>query len=368
MVSFRVLDSVDDRKEWEEVWARSPMQLPYAHPGYGDLVCPPEGRLLAAVMEHNRSTVLYPFVLRSIDGGPKSDITSPYGYGGPLRWGPDSDAELASRFWAEFDRWAQDHGVVAEFIRFSLFDDVLPYPGTRRPRNLNTVSELPAAADDLWASLHKKVRQGIRRALRFEMEVEIDTRCSRLDDFVRIYSGTMERRASDDWYRFDREFFTRLISALGDRVVMVFAIHNGRAVSANLMLLGADSAYAFLGGTEEGALSLRPTEFMEYHSMNWARENGYRRYVLGGGVTPGDGLERYKQRFAPEGAVMFHTGERVLDPVAFDELVNTRRREFEVADVPWDDDAEFFPPYRRPMPEGLEPVRADMCSVEAMSG
>lgn len=357
-MGFRVLDSVEDRSEWVAVWERSPMQLPYAHPGYGDLVCPPDGRLLAAVMDLDHSTVLYPFVMRSIDGGPKNDISSPYGYGGPLRWGPDSDAELAWRFWEEFDRWAGDHGVVAEFIRFSLFDDVLPYPGTRRPRNLNSVSELPADEEELWAGLHKKVRQAFRRALRGEMRVEIDTDCSRLDDFARIYRGTMERRASDDWYRFDRAFFARLTSALGDRAALVFAIHDGRAVAANLMLLGADTAYAFLGGTEEAALRLRPTEFMEYHSMNWAREIGCRRYVLGGGVTPGDGLERYKRRFAPDGGVMFHTGERVLDPVAFEALVGERRREFDAAGVQWDDDAEFFPLYRRPMPEGPQPVPA----------
>ena len=326
------------------------MQLPYAHPGYGDLLRPSDGRLYAAVREDAESTVLYPFVLRPIGDGQRHDITSPYGYGGPLHWGSADAEDVAERFWAGFDQWAQSNAVVAEFIRFSLFDDVLPYPGMKRSRNLNFVCELPGTEDELWASLHKKVRQGVRRAQRMGLDIVVDTTNTRIDDFFRIYSGTMARRESDDWYRFSEEFFEGLHAAMGDRTVIVCVLHEGRAVAANLLLMGSDAVYAFLGGTDEEAFSMRPTEFMEFHSMNWARENGYRHYVLGGGVRPGDSLEGYKKRFAPNGGVLFHTGERILDPRAFDELVAARRREFEEAAVPWDEETEFFPRYRAPIP------------------
>lgn len=334
------------------------MQLPYAHPGYGDLMRPSDGRLLAAVREDDESTVLYPFVLRPIDGGPLHDIASPYGYGGPLHWGNADAEEVAVRFWAGFDRWAKENAVIAEFIRFSLFDDVLPYPGVKRSRNLNFVCELPSTEEELWLSMHKKVRQGVRRAQRGGLEVEVDTTNARIDDFIRIYSGTMARRESDDWYRFGEAFFDGLLASMGDRTVIVCALHEGRAVAANLLLVGSDTVYAFLGGTDEEAFSMRPTELMEFHSMDWARENGYRHYVLGGGVRPGDGLEDYKRRFAPNGGVVFHTGERILDPLAFDELVDDRRREFEVAAVPWDEESDFFPRYRQPIPNE-ESMRSD---------
>ncbi len=327
------------------------MRLPFAHPGYGEVVRPAGGRLLAALLEVDGASVLYPFVLRPIDGSHLKDITSPYGYGGPLFWGTDDASGLSALFWERFDEWARENDVVSEFIRFSLFDDVLPYPGVTRPRNSNVVSTLPATADELWAGVHKKVRQGVRRAQRIGVETEVDTRCERIDDFIRIYHATMARRESDHWYRFDESFFADLLSALGEAAVIVFALHAGRPVAANLMLLGADTVYAFLGGTDEDAFSLRPTELMEVHSMEWARQQGYARYVLGGGVSPGDGLERYKQRFAPNGGVPFHTGERVLDPDGFDELVRTRRRAFAAVSARWDEASRFFPLYRQPIPD-----------------
>lgn len=217
MKSFRVLDprSPADRSAWCEIWDRSPMQLPYAHPGYGDLLRPSDGRLYAAVREDAESTVLYPFVLRPIGDGPRHDITSPYGYGGPLHWGSADAEDVAERFWAGFDQWARSNAVVAEFIRFSLFDDVLPYPGMKRSRNLNFVCELPGTEDELWASLHKKVRQGVRRAQRMGLDIVVDTTNTRIDDFIRIYSGTMARRDSDDWYRFSDKFFDGLLTSMG---------------------------------------------------------------------------------------------------------------------------------------------------------
>src|SRR5699024_8497363 len=139
--------------------------------------------------------------------------------------------------------------------------------------------------------------QGVRRARRADLEVEIDTENARIGDFIRIYSATMARRGSDDWYRFSEEFFDRLVNALNGRTVIVCVLDHGRVIAANLILTGSDTVYVFLGGTDEAAFSMRPTELMEFESMDWARENGYRHYVLGGGVSAGDGFEDYKKRF-----------------------------------------------------------------------
>lgn len=348
-----------DRRRWIELWSASPMQHPFAHPELCRLLSPQHGRLMAAHFSDGRGHVLYPYFLRDIpdavppgaDAVAGKDITSPYGYGGPLHWGLEDVDASARLFWAEFDSWARSEGVVSEFVRFSLFsDDVLPYPGPRRTRQTNYVRNVDVPTDELWHGVESKVRRNARRALREGVSIIIDERGDHLDDFLRIYLATMERRDSTDWYRFDHAFFTSLHHALPGRFAYVMAQLDGEIVSADLLLLGADTGYYFLGGTEASSFSARPNDLVKVEAMNWLRGTGRSRYVLGGGVQPQDGLERYKRGFAPRGAVAFSTGERVLCPQRYASLVVGARQSFLSSGAVWEETDEFFPAYRRQPP------------------
>jgi hypothetical protein len=257
---------------------------------------------------------------------------------GAAVWGTTDRAETARRFWPEFDAWAVSQGAVSEVVRLSLFDDVLLGAGRVRPRLVNYVHELPGSAEALWAAVAPKVRQNVRRARRSGVTVRIDRTGEALGDFLRIYAGTMSRRDSEEWYRFDRSFFERLQCELPGRFAYVCAVHEGETVSADLVLLGADAAYYFLGGTDVRAFPLRANELVKIEAMEFARREGRSAYVLGGGVANGDGLDRYKRGFAPDGARMFCTGERIRDPRAYAELAEERS--------PITADGDYFPRYR----------------------
>ena len=354
-------DVEQDRRRWIELWADSPMQHPFAHPELCRLLGPENGRLLAASLADGAGHVLYPFFLREIQdavppgaaSGPVAgkDIISPYGYGGPLHWRLDDVDATAALFWEEFDSWARSEGVVSEFVRLSLFaDDVLPYPGPTRTRQDNYIRNVDAPAEELWQGVESKVRRNARRALREGVSIIVDDRGDHVDDFLRIYLGTMDRRDSADWYRFDHAFFASLHQALPGRFAYVMAQLDGEIVSADLLLLGADTGYYFLGGTEASSFSARPNDLVKVEAMNWLRGTGRIRYVLGGGIQAQDGLERYKRGFAPRGAVAFSTGERVLCPQRYASLVEGARQRFLSSGAVWEETDDFFPAYRRQPP------------------
>ena len=349
---MQVLDpAIDgDAAEWISRWDESVARLPFAHPSVANLLSGDRGRLLALTMTWHDSTVLYPLVLRAVGNG-AHDVISPYGYGGPLFHGDAPVDELASRFWGFFDEWAHDHQVVSEFARLSLFEDTLPHPGRVRRRNMNFVRELVPDREVLWAGCAGKVRQNARRAVRSGVTVWIAEGRELHDEFHRIYSATMERLGSDTWYRFDEDFFARLHGGFPGRSVYVAAYLEGEAVSIDLMLLGRRTAYYFLGGTDMNASRSRPNDLVKMSVMEWLADRDYRWYVLGGGVTPGDGLERYKRGFAPEGERCFRTAERVLDPVAYAVLVDERRERAAADGQAWDEEGEYFPAYRAPLVE-----------------
>ncbi|GAA4918101.1 GNAT family N-acetyltransferase [Nesterenkonia rhizosphaerae] len=353
-----------ERARWSQLWTDSPMKHPFAQPDLCKLLAPANGRLMAAVLNDGPGHVLYPFYLREIpettapssDSGAVAgkDITSPYGYGGPLHWGLKNSNATAARFWTEFDAWAAAEGVVSEFVRFSLFpEELLPYPGPTRARQLNYVRDLDVPDEELWDGVESKVRRNARRARREGVRIIIDDQGTRVEDFLRIYLGTMDRRASAQWYRFDRTFFEGLHLALPGQFAYVLAELDGEIVSADLLLLGTTTGYYFLGGTEASSFSVRPNDLVKVEAMNWLRSTGRRRYVLGGGVHPQDGLERYKRGFAPHGAVSFSTGERVLAPQHYERLVERTRKSFSDCGTAWDESDDFFPPYRRQVPARL---------------
>ena len=358
-----------DRRAWIELWSASRERHPFAHPDLCSLLRPAEGRLMAVAMPSEAGHVLYPFFLRDIDcgstgvvgptGGPETplrDIVSPYGYGGPMHWGIEDVEATARRFWETFGLWAEQNSVVSEFSRLSLFgESLLPYWGRTRKRQTNYVRDLSVTPEDLAQQVAPKVRSNVRRALREGVTTVIDTDGEFVDDFVRIYTETMERRESADWYRFERPFFTGIHAALPGQFAYVYAQLEGRLVSADLLLFGESTGYYFLGGTEAAAFGVRPNDLVKMESMKWLRAHGRRRYVLGGGVRADDSLERYKRGFAPHGQVDYLTGEHVISPHHYDSLLTEHRRRFAAAGLVFDDSDDYFPAYRRDA-EMLAPV------------
>ncbi len=354
-------DVAADHALWQDLWEHSPSQNPFAHPRLCRLLAPADSRLLAATMSDGRGHVLYPFCLREIEAPARTrsgedsgfavlhDIVSPYGYGGPSHWGLIDVDEAAARFWPPFDAWAREHSVVSEFIRFSLFEaEVLPYPGGIRTRQTNFVRALDRAPEEMWAGHEfKKVRKNAKRAVRQGTSIVFDDQGEFIDEFLKLYIGTMERRSSSAWYRFDRSFFEGIQQWLAGRFVYVFARLDGQMVSADLLLLGSDTGYDFLGGTNEDSFSVRPNDLVKVETMRWLHERGFSRFVIGGGLTSGDTLERYKRGFAPHGEVPFRTGERVIAQTHYDTLTADIRRQFSAAGAVWSAPEDFFPAYRR---------------------
>ncbi|MEX0673506.1 MAG: GNAT family N-acetyltransferase, partial [Gaiellaceae bacterium] len=308
---FAVLTADDPR--WLSTWAAWPEREVHAHPEYVRLYEEDGARALCAVADG----VLYPFLLRA----DPVDIVTPYGYGGAFRTG-DADADA---FWRAFDAWAAEQGAVSELVRLSLFPErLLPYPGEREPRLVNVVRDLEPSADELWMDYEHKVRKNVNKARRSGLRVEIDQAGARLDEFVRLYEHTLDRRGASTRYRFPRAFFERIRDRLAGQFAFAHVLDGERVVSSELALLSATSAYSFLGGTDESAFELRPNDLLKHELMLWAKEAGKRRFVLGGGHEADDGIFRYKRSFAPHGLVPFEIGMRIFDPERYAELSRGR--------------------------------------------
>ena len=275
-----------------------------------------------------------------------ADIATPYGYGGPFRWGAAWHPDAVRAFWLEFDAWAAKSRVVSEVVRLSLFPETLvEYTGDRHVVSDNVVRALKSE-DELWRDFEYKVRKNVNKARASGVTVRIDEKGDRLDDFLAIYTGTMNRRNAREMYYFPRGLFDSIHANLKGQFAYFHAFVGDAVVSTELVLVSADRVYSFLGGTDAAWFHVRPNDLLKVEIMNWARSVGKAEFVLGGGYARSDGIYRYKLSFAPNGSVPFSIGFRVLNADAYEQMTHARRMFATMQSALWQPNPDYFPAYR----------------------
>lgn len=349
-MTFAMLSSAhaEDRGRWLALWEASIERDPFAHPSYAALFAGEEDEALCATWTTPTGGILFPLIarpLRSLEWASSSedrDATTPYGYGGPVRWGQvDGGA-----FFAELLEWFRDHSIVSAFTRLSLFPEwaaTPPQPWTTKVVAQNVIRSLDLEPEDLWRDYAHKVRKNVKRARSHELRCTADETGAHLGAFLDVYESTMKRREARDSYFFDRAFF-ETIAGLTGSFVFFHVWQNDTLISTELVLRSRSALYSYLGGTRAEAFNLRPNDLLKHEVCTWGGENGLRAFVLGGGYTRDDGIFKYKKAFAPNGVVDFSTSSVLALPDDVARLVSMRR----AADTlgTWEPREDFFPPYR----------------------
>jgi CelD/BcsL family acetyltransferase involved in cellulose biosynthesis len=151
----------------------------------------------------------------------------------------------------------------------------------------------------------------------------------------------LERRGAVDAYRVPPGYFPAFLERMPDNARIVLAEHDGRVVAATLYLHDADDVYSYLGGADHDHQQVRPTNAVVHEAIRWARGEGKRRLILGGGYRPNDGIFRFKASFSPERATL-RLARRIHLADDYESLVKAwRRHHGEPAAEP-----AFFPLYR----------------------
>lgn len=358
-VALRIVVLDEEREIWDRALARMPASLRdvYFESAYA-LVWQfhGDGRAMGAIWEEPQGSVLYPFLLRDLSALPGFgaaaaglfDITTAYGYGGPLVEIRSSDPAPIQRFRGAFDAWCAGRGIVSEFIRFHpLLDthhglehllDVVPLGETVWCR-------VDEAAGDLAAAMDSGHRRNLRKAEKAGLVARVESDDDAYDRFRRLYTATMERRSAVENYFFDEAYFRSFRDLLGDRQALI-GVHLGdEMVAGGLLMRSERFAHYHLGGSSAAHLSLRPNNLFFLAAMEWARSRGASALHLGGGYRPDDELLRFKRGLG-NGRASFAIGRKIHLHDDYERLASVHRdRVGAVA-------TGFFPAYRAPASVG----------------
>jgi uncharacterized protein len=140
--------------------------------------------------------------------------------------------------------------------------------------------------DDFLGALSSRKRKVLRRerrdanaaGLTFHALSGADLTEHHWDAFYRFYQSTVDRKWGGAYLT--RKFFSLLSERLGDRVVLMFAEHDGKPVAGALNLAGADTLYGRNWGCR-GDWPFLHFELCYYRAIDWAIEHGLRRVEAG---------------------------------------------------------------------------------------
>lgn len=264
------------------------------------------------------------------------DLISPYGYGG--FWGDISDYETLNK---SYNKYCKENHYICEFVRFELCSEYRKhYDGEIETRAHNVVRSLDLPLDEMWMDFKQKVRKNVKRAKRNNLEILIENTDNHLQDFLNIYYETMDRSNAEQEYYFSPDFF-RIINNMHDNIMYFYVLWNGKIISSELVIYGAENCYSYLGGTCVEYFDLRPNDFLKFEIIKWAYNKGLKNFVLGGGYGSDDGIFQYKASLAPRGIVDFYIGSKVFLEDIYESLIAIRE-----IDNPLCRKSNYFPQYR----------------------
>jgi serine/alanine adding enzyme len=265
-----------------------------------------KGRLF--VFAANEESIVLPLLLRPIS--PLSFAPSTH----PERWDavtPDYTGPLAQKtvsptaardFREHLVECCRKEQIVTLFAHLHPWNwspDTLDAESVYLDRELVYI-DLNLSEGQIWHKcLDRHCRKNINKALREHVRVFEVATVENIKEFHRIYIQTMERKGILDRYYLPLEYFLDFFETMSDNARFSLAEYNGQIIAGLLCLYDDVDVYAYRAGLDYNFQHVRPNNILYHDAILWARSQGRKRLVLGGGAKPDDGIFRFKTSFSP---------------------------------------------------------------------
>jgi hypothetical protein len=331
--------SLNDKKKWDEI-IRSMSYYDFYHLAeYNQLN--DSGTPLLLYFENNSTAFAFPVILRSIEGSTYYDITSVYGYAGPLAKTKTPDMESLEEFHSNLKDFMDANHIVSAFARLHpLFTDqeqILSGLGDVVKENLTVAIDLTLPEEDQRRQYSRSLRYKINYLKKKGISIIKAGTKHEIDSFIDIYTENMRRVNASELYFFSPEYFYRFLENIPS--VILLAVHNDEIVSGSLCTFCNGIMQAHLNATRDNYLFISPLKLV----LDNARFEGIRKNMtflhLGGGRNGmDDSLFTFKSRFS-DLYFRFKTWRYIHNKEIYDKLIYNKFDQ----NVP---QSTFFPLYR----------------------
>ena len=295
---FEIL-SLDQKDRWNAV-VRSMNRYDFYHLAeYHQLEH--SGQSLLLYFSSNGISLALPVVLRTIEGTKYNDLTSVYGYAGPLSNQKNVDEQIVKNFQKQLLHFFNSHQIVSVFNRLHpLFDNqefIMSGLGEIVDTNQTVGIDLTLPEQEQKRQYAHSVKNHINRLKRKNVFVEKVQTDEAIDLFVEIYRENMKRVKASEMYFFSNDYFHWVMKELPASLFMAY--YEGKAISGSL--------FTSCNGIVQPHLSATLNEYLRWSPLKlvWdciridAIQNNEKWLHLGGGVGGSDDtLFQFKAQFS----------------------------------------------------------------------
>lgn len=290
-----------------------------------------DGILETFVLENSKGKIIYKFLKREIndiDGNKYYDITTPYGYGGPLIL-PLKEGfreALIEEFKIKFEQYCQLNKIVCEFVRF--------HPIEKNHVGMDEYMDVNYIRDTVYVDIEDEVkifgnmvsecRTAIRKAIKNGIEIE---QTSSLNEFKKLYIETMKKNNASEYYFFSDDFLEDTMKLLDGNITIFNAKYEGKVVSSVMAMNYGDYIHYHLSGSDVEYSKYRPVNLLIYNMCLWGNKLGAKYLHLGGGyLGNNDNLFRFKKTFSKDGRAEFYIGKKIHLEEIYNKLVKENEK------------------------------------------
>jgi sugar O-acyltransferase (sialic acid O-acetyltransferase NeuD family) len=301
----------DNAKEWDNI-IKTSYQFDFYHTLEYHLICEEngEGKPILFAYQDSICRIALPLLLRPIhneewflkDHKEAFDVTSVYGYTGPLVSEKDVPSESVEQFSISLMTALRELHVVTLFSRLHPLIDIGIFFNNDFNRRIigETVSiDLSIPSESQVAQFSDNHKRGIKKLTKEGFQCFEDVNQSYLDDFIQIYIETMNRVSADPLYYFPREYFLKLFEKLHDKMHLFICKKDDEIVCAGIFSLCNNIIQYHLGGTRNSYLKYSPMKLLFNNVREWGINNHASTFHLGGGLgSSQDSLFQFKAGFS----------------------------------------------------------------------
>ena len=262
------------------------------------------GTPLLFVYQNENDFIAFPFLKREIEGSNFFDLTSVYGYSGPIsnQKIEDIDSLTKEGFEESFKFFLTDQKCISVFSRLHPFIDQ-----TKLFNNLCCVKnngktiyiDLTVSLEEQRGNYNKRLARQIKQIKEREYLIKEADNPQEIKLFTEMYTKNMDRLSAADHYYFNEDYFIEILQnkALNGKLILVY---DGEImISGAIIICSKNIIRNHLSATNENYLKESPSKLLVDEISLIGRAMGAKYFHLGGGYRgQNDSLFEFKSYFS----------------------------------------------------------------------
>ncbi|WP_214225521.1 GNAT family N-acetyltransferase [Pedobacter sp. B4-66] len=300
------------------------------------------GEPLLFVYEEEESFIALPLIKRDISNSISFDLTSAYGYVGPISNKTNEDLSdcFLEKFKTSFLNFMHSNQYICVFSRLNPFikqEPLLNKIGGVSSNGKTIYMDLTISLEEQRANYEKRLGRQIRQLRKVNYTIKETTEPNDIKTFTAMYNDNMHRLQADKSYFFSEEYFTEILknNESGSKLITIF--DGSQMICGAIVLYSGNIIRNHLSATSATHVNQSPSKLLTDEISVVGRKLGLKYFHLGGGVGgKEDSLFKFKASFSNL-TLEDNIWRFIADKNTYDKLVEGANK-----------NSNYFPLYRSP--------------------